>query len=332
MGALEEVVTVETLPHKKVKELMIGDNVLLTGDVEVKIKQTKKSQDYVSLSLVDNTGVVYINVWDNSPYFEELKVYHEQEIYAQLEVVCTKVGEFINADIKALKLVEKPYVEIVDIEAMKIELRQEIGRIKDKDLKALVISFFHRDDVKDSFFTAPASQLAGYSFRGGLLAHTLRKIHISHSISIIFNEWKHNKDGFVAKLNEDLLVTASILDDMGKLYTLVPKAQKIEKSAEGELFEDSLLSMKMLWEELAKSSMPEKQKQILEHIIGASKGKTQFGALHIPRSREAVAYHMIDYLDSQMAGFENLERNASANQEFVQLFQKIYFLGSFDGE
>lgn len=315
----------------KVKELTQGATAIFAGDFNKQTKPTKNGGTYTLVRLTDNTGTSFARIWDNLPIKATIDEIEDGD-YVEAEVKCTEYGEFISIEIQSIQKVERPIETVVDIEGLKNELRETFKSYKDQNLLKLVTAVFNRADVKERFFISPASQQSGYSFDAGLLAHVIRSIRLSRAVAQVFASWNHNVDNFVAKLNEDLLVTACILHDIGKVRALSKNGHRVEKTLEGEMFEDSYISMKIVLEELDKVSIPEEQRVVLEHVLGSSKGKQGFGALFIPRSREAMAFHLIESLDVQMSNFEFLERNAGAEQTFVQLFQKTMYLGSYDEE
>lgn len=315
----------------KVKAFTQGSSAIFAGEFNKQTKPTRQGGSYTLVRLTDNTGTAFARIWDNLPIKSKVEEIEDGE-YVEAEIKCTEYGEYISVEVVSIEKVERPIETVVDIEGLKSELREAFKSYKDQNLQKLVTAVFSREDVREKFFTAPASQQSGYSFDAGLLAHVIRSIRLSRAVSQVFASWNHNVDNFVTKLNEDLLVTACILHDIGKVRAFDKKGHRIEKTTEGEMFEDSYLSMKIVLEELDKASIPEEQRVVLEHVLGSSKGKQGFGALFIPRSREAMAFHLIESLDVQMANFEFLERNATAEQTFVQLFQKTMFLGSYDEE
>lgn len=314
----------------KIRHLQKGDKAILVGEVAKKDGKTASKDPYINLKVSDNTGSVSSNVWSNLPLYTFVKNELENGDYVEVEVTCTKVGQYINVDYHSVKKVEKIEEQVVDLEAIKAELRSVLKEFKDEHLRQLVCNVFNRSDVKEAFWTAPASTMSGYSFDGGLASHVVRLVRLSKAVADVFNSWEHNVDQFTTKLNVDLLKASAILHDVGKVRTFRKRGSKVEKTMEGELFEDSYISMKMVLEELDKVPLPQEQRLFLEHVLGSSKGKSAYGALYIPRSREAVAFNLIDTLDVQMGNFEYLDRHAGASDEFVQLFQKTFFLGSYD--
>lgn len=319
------------MERTRVKEFVVGQPAFFEGEFNKQTKPKSGGGTFESVRLTDNTGTAFANVWSNLPIAPVIESIEDGE-YVKAEVVCTGYSQYINVEIKNIEKIERPVELVVDIEALKQELRNVFKSYTDRNLYQLVNNVFNRPDVKEAFFTAPASQMSAYSFDGGLLAHVIRLIRLSETVCSVFNNWNHNMDGFVSKLNIDLLKTACMLHDVGKIHAYKKKGARVDKTSEGELFEDSYLSMKIILEELSKIEIPDEQRFVLEHVIGASKGKQNFGALFIPRSREAMAFHLIESLDVQMANFEFLDRTAGADQEFVQLFQKTMYLGSFDEE
>jgi len=313
----------------KIKDLQEGQEAVIVGELFKKTMKTSKGDPYYLLQIKDNTGKASQQVWNNLPLYSVLENFSDGD-YVEAKVTCTKTEQYININVHSLTKLEKTEEPVVNEETLKEELRQAINEMKDEHLKQLVINVLNRPDVRDAFFQSPASMMSGYSFNGGLVAHIVRSIRLAKAVANVFNGWNHNIDHFQTKLNEDLLVASCILHDIGKIRALRKNGLKVEKTAEGELFEDSYITLKIVSEELNKVQLPEEQRLLLEHVLGAAKGKQTYGALFLPRSREAVAFHLIDMLDVQMANFEYLDRNADASDMFVQLFQKTLFLGLYD--
>lgn len=315
----------------KIEALEPGKRVLLEGEFTKKEMKTKNGDPYLLVFIKDNTGSASQAVWSNLPIYNEIEGLESgQKVRA--EVVCTKNSQYINIEVQSIQAIEEEPKNVVNIEALQEELREVIKTIKDEDLKVLITNVFNREDVKEAFWKAPASQKSAYSFEGGLATHVVRLTRLVKAITPVFNQWNHNLDGIHTKLNTDLLLTACILHDVGKIYALKKEGYNVEKTDEGKLFEDSYLTLKIVLEELEKIDLPEYQQMILEHVLASAKGKPGYGALNIPRSREAIAFHLIDTLDVQMAQFEYLDRESDVVDMFSFLFDKQVFLGIYDEE
>lgn len=315
----------------KVKDLVAGKDFIVSGEVKKKNARTKggTGDPYISLRITDNTGTVYLNVWNNLPIYSEVEKLQDGQ-WIEATITCTKVDRFINGDLKSFTIVERKVEAPVDIEALTEDLRGTISMIKDPVLKKLVTNVFRREDINKEFFSAPATLMSGYSFDGGLLAHVVRLTHLARQVAKVYNDWVYNSDHVTARLNEDLLIAGCILHDVGKVRAFRKSEFKLDKTMEGELFEDSYITMKIINEEMDKLEISADKRMFIEHLIGSAKGKQSYGALHIPRTKEAVVFHFIDALDSQIGNFEFLERRAEDGDEFVQLFQKTFYLGDFE--
>jgi 3'-5' exoribonuclease len=323
----------ETLVKTKVENLQQGNRVFLEGEFSKLSKKTKggKGDPYFVATIKDNSGMASQQVWNNLPLYPVIEGIENGQ-WVRADVTCAKVGQYINVDIHSIEIIERVVDAVVSIEALQTELREEFKSFRDEDLRKLVTNVFNRPDVKEAFWTAPASQKSGYSHDSGLATHVVRLIRLSKAVANVFNQWNHYLDGRHTKLNEDLLKASCILHDIGKVKTFKKNAFNVDKTDEGKLFEDSYLSMKIVLEELPKVNLPEYQQMMLEHVLGGAKGQRNFGALHIPRSREAMAFHFIDALDVQMANFEHLDRDADVADLFSMLFEKQIFLGVYDEE
>jgi 3'-5' exoribonuclease len=315
----------------KIKDLEKGKEFLIAGTINktLKHKQTGKREPWIHLTITDNSGSGYAKIWDNLELFPMINEM-EEESSVEATVKCTETGNFVNFEIKSIQIIEKKEIKFVDVDELKKELRQVITEIKDKPLKKLVCAILARSDINEAFFKAPATMMSGYSFEGGVLAYVVRSIRLVKAVSAIFNEWNHNADNFVSKLNEEFLTAACILESVGRIKAFKMNGTRVQKTLEGELFEDSYLTMKIILEEIEKLEFPDEQRIILEHVIGSAKGRSDWGALHVPRSREAVALNIILNLNLQMGHFEFLDRNADAADLFAKLFQKNMFLGSYE--
>ncbi|ADO59455.1 hypothetical protein [Paenibacillus polymyxa] len=316
----------------KIKDLQKGQEAIIEGTIikDKKFKQTNSNEPWIHLKVTDQSrSSAYAKIWNELelyPVIEEM----EDGTYIEANVKCTQSDEFIHIEIQSIQVIERKTKEMVDAEGLKAELRAAISGIKDLKLKKLIKVVFTRPDIKETYFKAPATMMSGYSFEGGALAYVVRSIRLVKAVALVFNEWNHNADGITAKLSEDFLTTACILEAVGRTKSLRMNGVRVEKTTEGEMFEDAYLTLKVIWEEIGKINLSDEQRLMLEHVIGSSKGKSEWGALHIPRSREAVAFGIILNLNFQMGNFEYLERHAGTEDTFAKLFKKQMYLGAYE--
>ncbi|WP_172418929.1 HD domain-containing protein [Geobacillus subterraneus] len=300
-----------------VKNLKLGEKCWIRGRFSKKEMKTKKGDPYFLVKIKDGTGVVMQQVWSNldiAPAIENLK----DNDLIEAEVSLSKDGKFRNVFIHS----------IVRIDALEHEGQEEkknenqllldnvVQQLSDP-YRELIRQVFQSSAMRD-FVTSPASMMSGYSYRGGLLEHTMRLTKLAQAVLPLYES--------TLDINRDLLLTACILHDVGKVFSWREQNGRVEKTHTGELFEDSYVTLRFLFPFIQRSALTKEEKVLLEHVIGAAKGKQEYGALHIPRSKEAVLLHHLDALDVQMAHFEFLHKESNG-EKFVRLFQKTLFLG-----
>lgn len=313
----------------KYKNLEKGQEVVVHGHFTKEEKETKKLSPYFLVKLTNDIGdILYARIWSDHAMYgicSELA----NEVYVEAEIIVTDKGEYINIDIRNIKQTEKIEEIVVDINGLKEELKNHIRTIRDKRFRSLINALFKRDDVSTNYFSSPCTLVSGYNFTGGLLAHTVRLIQLTDAIANIYGGWMYNVDGIKATISRDLLVTAAMLQDIGKIRYFKKENDKYVKSFEGEMFESTYITLKMILEEMNKLDLTEEEKQLFEHVIGSTNGQLSYGATHSPRSKDAVAFHYIKNLDVHMAQFETLMRNTGKDDLFGILTQKVLYLKEF---
>ncbi len=320
----------------KISNLKVGEKVVLIGTIAKKKSTTKTNKPYINLCLQDNTGRIYSMIWSNSDLYQTIDKDFKDGDYCEVAGTVEKISSGTNAFssiiLTFIEKTEKPGTKnVVDVQGLKDKLREKISEINHPGVKELIINIFKREDVSNKFFTAPATEKSAYSFESALLAHSVRLLYLTDAVALVFNNWTFNRDGFTTKLNIDLLKCCSIVHDIGKITAYqMDESGKVIKTKEGELFQDSYLTAKIIMEEIDKVDLLPNEKMLLEHALTSSKDKLAYGALNVPRTREAIAFHLIERLDGQMANFEFMERASLSSDEFVKLFEKTYFLGEFD--
>lgn len=321
----------------RICDLKVGEQVTLVGTIAKKKAMTKGNQPkpYINLTIEDNSGKAYAMIWSNADVFNAVDKDYKDGDYCEVRGVVEKVpggtNAFFSIVLSFIEKTERPGIKgIVNVDGLKERLREKIGAINHPVMKELTINVFKREDVSSKFFTAPGTEKSAYSYSSGLLTHTVRLLDLVEAIASVFNNWSYNIDGFVAKLNIDLLTVCAIFHDVGKILVYkIDESGKVIKTKEGQLFEDSYLTAKIILEELDKVALLPEEKALIEHALTSSKDKLAYGAINVPRTREAIAFHLIEELDLRMGNFEFMERTALSSDEFVKLFEKTYFLGEF---
>lgn len=295
-----------------IKDLREGENVRETYLCKVtQSLQTKTGKTYYSLVLQDKTGTLDGKVWDVNNAIEHYEA-----------------GEFITVEGRIVIFQDKPQLNISrirrsregeydpadympsserDIEEMYKELLAFGAQIKEPHLQQLFKSFFI-DDAKfiKSFKMHSAAKAVHHGFIGGLLEHTLSVTKLC--------------DGFSKQyplLNRDLLLTAAICHDMGKIYELSDFPDN-DYTDEGNLVGHIVMGVEMVGERIRGiDGFPELLGKELKHCIIAHHGKFEYGSPKLPALAEAMALHFADNLDAKMESMKELLASVDDKAEWL---------------
>jgi len=311
----------------KARDVNVHGSHYFVGNMSKKEKETRSGDKYLQIVLSDETGMMLASVFRNMDVYKKLKDISDGE-YVKAFIRCTgKDNNFTNIDIQDIDSEPRPLDGMADINYLEDQLRKITLEIKDKALQDLVKNVLKRPDILPAFKTAPYSAYGGYSFDGGLLMHMVRMAHLTVQVTKIFNNWSGYKTPTDAKLDRDVLLTASLLYSVGKVKMFNKQGSVIHKTEEGELFSYQYIGMKMIGEELNKSQLSDRQKMFLEHLLGSS----QYGKYsYMARSKEAIAFHHIQSLDMQMSEFEYLKVVSEEGQLFGKTFSKKLYLEDYE--
>lgn len=255
---------------------------------------TKNGKPYLSVTLLDKTGTLEGKIWDpDSPGIEdfsegdyvsvtgEINVYNNNNQIKITHLRKASEGEYIPAD----------YLPSSDqdIDEMYNELMRLINSVKTDYMKELLLSFFGDEAFAKRFKFHSAAKSVHHAFVGGLLEHTL-------SVAKVCN--------FFAKhypfLDRDLLLTAAICHDIGKLDELSPYPVN-DYTDEGQLVGHIVISAEMVRDHIKDiPHFPDIKKRELIHCILAHHGELEFGSPKKPALCEAVALSFADNVDAKM--------------------------------
>jgi len=189
----------------------------------------------------------------------------------------------------ALEFIEKSKK---DIETIYASLLSKIGSIENEHLRKLLQDVF--DEVGEKFKKHPGAIQIHHNWIGGLLEHTLEVIEYCEISVKLFSE-----------LDGDLLLSAAILHDIGKLEEL-EMTSRIKGSQRGLLVGHLVLGANYISEKLKESDLDDLTKNKLLHLLISNHGKLEFGSPKESMFPEALALYYADELSSkitEMIGF-----------------------------
>lgn len=294
---------------KYIKDLKDGDRIY---DIYLcKHKQsavTKNGKPYESVILQDKTGTIDAKVWEpNNPGIGDYDTLDYIEVYGDvtnfqgaLQVSVKRIrvcreGEFNPADYLP--------VSSKDIDAMYLELSGLIRSIRNPYLKQLLEVFFVQDEAFiKAFRNASAAKTVHHGFVGGLLEHTLGVTKLCDYYCTAY-----------PVLNRDLLLTAAMCHDIGKIKEISPFPEN-DYTDDGQLLGHIVMGAQMVGEKAAGiEGFPHGLLSELQHCILAHHGKYEYGSPKVPALIEAMALNYADDTDAKMETFKEILENNSDN-------------------
>ncbi len=272
------------------------------------IAQTKAGKDYGNLVLQDKTGTVDSKIWDlNSPGIGNFDAM--DYVHVDADVVVFQGNNQLNIR-RIRKADEGEYVAAdylpvssKDIPTMYEELAGYARSIKNPYLSRLAAGFFIEDKAfVRAFCFHSAAKSVHHGFVGGLLEHTLSVVKMCDYFA-----------GFYPGINRDLLLTAAMFHDVGKLKELSVFPENDYTDA-GQLLGHIVMGTEMVGERIrAIPGFPEKLERELKHCILAHHGELEYGSPKKPALLEALALNFADNTDAKMETMIEALRAGGAN-------------------
>ena len=270
-----------------------------TGDVYLcKSKQialTKSGKEYGNVVLQDKTGTIDAKIWDlHSPGVGEFEAM--DYVYVEADVTLFQNAHQLNVR-RIRKAREGEYVEAdylpvskKDIKKMYEELLGFIKSVKNPYLnKLLSLYFVDNEAFAKAFQFHSAAKTVHHGFVGGLLEHTL-------SVTKLCDYYA----SYYPQLNRDLLITAAIFHDIGKIKELSTFPENDYTDA-GQLLGHIMIGAEMVGITIRSiKGFPPTLATELKHCILAHHGELEYGSPKKPALLEALALNFADNTDAKM--------------------------------
>ena len=287
-----------------------------------KVKQsalTKAGKPYDNLILQDKTGTLDAKIWE--PGSVGIDEFDSLDYIAVMGDITSFQGN-LQLNVKRVRKVQegeydpKDYLPVSkkDIDGMYTELLGLIASVKHPYLRKLLESFFVEDkDFEKRFKFHSAAKSVHHGFVGGLLEHTL-------SVT-------KNCDYFAETypiLNRDLIVSAAIFHDIGKLEELSTFPEN-DYTDEGQLLGHIMIGAMEIAERIKTiDGFPVKLAHEMEHCILAHHGELEYGSPKKPALPEAVALSYADNIDAKMETMRELLANVPEGDTQWQGFNRLF--------
>lgn len=286
-------------------------------------QRTKKNGDpYFMLTLGDATGILNGVIWDNHAALVNGSVSKDDFVR-----VGGDVGEYNNNLQMTVKRIARVEDSAVDLRAflpvsprdpagMEKELDEWVARVRDKDCRRLLDRLFNHKRLRELYCDCPAAARIHQAYIHGLLEHTLNVMKLADSIANVYEP-----------INRDLLITGTLIHDIGKIRELSWK-RTITYTPEGRLLGHIPMGASMIdaiINELKRAEgFDEGTQTQLLHLILSHHGKREWGSPILPQTREALVLHYADHTEAYMTVFHNETARARAKGELWTNFNKMF--------
>jgi 3'-5' exoribonuclease len=203
----------------------------------------------------------------------------------QLEVRTIRKAEPGDAD--PASFLPVAYRDLEELDGFFEHLAREVH---DRDYARLLESFVSDALFREQFRRAPCSRAGHHAYLGGLLEHTVGVATLAHELCLVH-----------PGLNPDLMLTAALLHDVGKIHEFELGAE-IALSDEGRLVGHVVIGERMISQRIASlGDFADAKALALSHCVLA-----HHGADALPGRRyasvEAVALQRLNAVDAAVKG------------------------------
>lgn len=256
---------------------------------------TKNGKSYDSVILQDKTGTIDAKIWDpNSQGIDDFATLDYVEVVADV----INFNGTLQLNVKRVRKVSEGEYDPSDYlpvskrnrEEMYEELLGYVNCVANPYLKKLLQSLFVEDTGFIKLFKEhSAAKSVHHSFIGGLLQHTTAVT----KLCVFYCEQYET-------LNKDLLLTAALCHDIGKVSELSSFPVN-DYTDEGQLLGHIVMGVEMLGRKIHKiEGFPAKLAIELKHCILAHHGEYEYGSPKKPAIIEAVALNFADNTDAKI--------------------------------
>jgi 3'-5' exoribonuclease len=262
---------------------------------EKEIRNSRAGKSYLRLDLGDRSGTIEAVMWDQfEASAKEIGRGDVIKVIARVESYRNK----LQLTLQQLRIAKPEEVDLADflphtkedVGKLYAQLLEFAGSIGNPWLKKLVTGIISDPAIAAKYKRAPAAKVMHHAYLGGLLEPVIGLCGLAKQIAAHYPE-----------LDVDLLLTAAMLHDVGKLEELCYE-RAISYTVEGQLLGHIVMEVETVSKAMdAIEGFPANLKTVVQHLLISHHGQYEFGSPKLPMIREAMAFHYMDDLDSKLA-------------------------------
>ncbi len=185
------------------------------------------------------------------------------------------------------------------------EFKAVAATVRDSALRRVLRAVFGDEQFFARFAECPGARAHHHAYLGGLIEHTLAVATLCRTLESLYD-----------RVDGDLLVTAALLHDIGKVDELSYDTT-VGYTDEGRLLGHVVLGERRVREAVSRRArgVPERLMTRLSHALLAHHGELEWGSPRRPSTVEALLLHHADNLDAKASGFLSVTGGASLVEE-----------------
>jgi len=287
---------------------------------------TKTGNIYLKLKLVDRSGEIEGRIWTS---VENLGPSFEKDDFVHVLGKAVSFQERLQLNITFIENVREEEILFSDffpmteknIDEMFQSLLEISQEIKNPHLSQLLQLFWEDESFIKLFKMAPASKWLHHNYLGGLLEHTLSLAQLALRIA-----------GHYQGLNTDLLLTASIFHDLGKVDEL-SYHRSFDYSDEGRLLGHIILGIERVEDKIRQlPDFPKDLSMLIKHFLLSHHGQYNWGSPKKPMTLEAVMLHFLDDMDAKVNGIQQFVKREVPEgarwSPYHRAFEQYFYVSS----
>lgn len=293
------------------------ESIFLVSEKEIRQKKGG-SGEYLYMILKDKTGQITAFMWDNFEKIQKsiepgvlIKAKGNVQVYNnKMQIVLQNIEIFSDkAEINDFLPSTKE-----DINLLYKKILETIRSLNSKELRTLLEVIYTNEEYKQLIVQVPAAKSYHHSCIGGLLEHTSSLVELTELIL------KHYKN-----LDRDLLISGVLLHDIGKIYEFNSQGF-FDYTKQGKMIGHIVMGVQIVEKETNKiKDFPKELKENIIHLIISHHGELEFGSPKRPKTKEALALHFLDLIDSHLKGFDEVLATNELDSVFSNQLGRFIF-------
>ncbi|MFO7769114.1 MAG: HD domain-containing protein [bacterium] len=294
---------------------------------QVATRPTRTGNAFLSLVLRDRTGTMDAVGWEHAHLAPRLEVGRVvqasglvDEYQGSPQIKLTELVPLEEPVDPSYFLAEGPE----DRDALAARLAKVREGISAPHLQRLLEVLFEEEGFLDAYLRFPAAKLRHHAYVGGLAEHSINMAEHARYCAAYYPE-----------LDGDLLVTAALLHDIGKLEEF--RMDTVIDYTDAGRLEGHIVMGDRLVRRAADAipEFPPEQRMLLSHLILSHQGRLEHATPVTPKSLEGLVLYILDMLDSRVATWRDIRRKEGDEKRwsaFDRLDEQFWFLGGEAGE